>query len=229
MKTLLLLLSLHALALGGSSVSFPGWSFPQRDDLIIARPDTLRLPKSYFAQKDSLFYKPVCGSDGKTYANAEAARFAGLTDWTPGHCFTYGKVQSLDPQSCRIEQVTWNGMSFDTPDPSNGYGDFTNVVFELFADMPNLLTLEGNPTDADHILEWKVWIDFDKDGRFEDGEAILQDCGGARVQTTLPLPKLEHLPLFTRMRVLRGIVFHYDEPQTLEVGEVEDFTVMIVH
>jgi len=228
MKTLLLLLSLYALSLGKGAPSFPDWSVPQRDGVIIDRPDTLWLPKSYFAQKDSLFYKPVCGSDGKTYVNAEAARFAGLTHWTPGHCFNYGEVQSLDPQSCRIERVTWNGMSFETPQPSEGYTNHTNVVFELFNGGLNLLTLEGNPTDADQVLEWKVWIDFDKDGRFEDGEAILQDCGGAQVQTTLSLPKLHRLPLITRMRVLRGIVFHYDEPQTLEVGEVEDYTVMIL-
>jgi len=112
-----------------------------------------------------------------------------------------------------------------------GYADFTDIStpLDIGVNYGTTLTpgLSWSGHDAD--LYWRVWIDYNQDGDFEDSnELVIQAYGGSDVVGAIILVP-SGTPLGeTRLRVSakRG---GYAEPcETFDRGEVEDYTVNII-
>lgn len=142
----------------------------------------------------------------------------------PDYCASRGNQPWVE----WIERVTF--ADIDHSSFKDLYGDYTNVStnaergLSYSIDLDPGLSWSGHQTD----LFWRVWIDFNRDGDFEDvGEKVVEaNNGNATVNTSLTIPAAAPLGA-TRMRVSmkKGA---YPEPcEIFEQGEVEDYTVNV--
>lgn len=108
-----------------------------------------------------------------------------------------------------------------------GYEDFTDVSFSLIAGTSYNLTLAPGFSPRSKFEYWKVWIDFNKDGDFDDaGEQVFSaDKQKSSVSGSITIPEMSPLATTMRVSMKRGAA-----PTSCEIfalGEVEDYTVVI--
>ncbi|MEM9103395.1 MAG: GEVED domain-containing protein [Pseudomonadota bacterium] len=110
----------------------------------------------------------------------------------------------------------------------DGYADFTDHHFYISSvDALVPLVLEANMVEP-KALFWQVWIDFNRDGDFEDeGEKLLpSDVQGLQVNLELDLAQATAgEPL--RMRVGVGQVNNLTDSCGSVTGEIEDYSLLI--
>lgn len=112
-----------------------------------------------------------------------------------------------------------------------GYADFTNISTQLNVGQPYPLTLTPGFASSTYNEYWKVWVDLNQDGDFDDiGENIF-DANGLNqgvVSATILIPP-SAVEGESRMRV----VMQYNNGPNFcggfSYGEVEDYTVNIVN
>lgn len=108
-----------------------------------------------------------------------------------------------------------------------GYGDFTNKQVELSQGNTYNIELFPGFTWERYDEYWRVWIDYNQDGDFEDADEMVFSGNGQDNQIgTITVPTSTRTGI-TRMRVaMRNGVFA--EPcSSFTFGEVEDYTVML--
>lgn len=185
--------------------------------------DTSRITDIYFNSHDTLLYEPVC-ANGQTYLNEEVARLDGATDPKKGYCPSYSKVSVVDPNRFWIAGVELNGIK--EASGAEGYSNNSNIVFEIFKDGSNVLSLQPDSNCAG-VQQWKAWIDFDGNQVFDPEELIVDVvAGGIALPFYLPQELLEGT--LTRMRIFTGQRGADLLGDTVVTGEVEDYTVQVV-
>ncbi|MCC7223752.1 MAG: PQQ-dependent sugar dehydrogenase [Chitinophagales bacterium] len=161
---------------------------------------------------DSVRLQPNCAPIGATYCDAQA-----LTPW--------------------FEWIA--GVQLGTINNTSGkwyYSSFLTLNTNLSKGQSYPITLTGDNSWETNPEYWRVWIDFNKDGFFDDNtERVLQANSPAPPPGGTPAPIVQNINIpttaltgATRMRVImkRGA---YPIPcEQIPFGEVEDYAVTIV-
>lgn len=113
--------------------------------------------------------------------------------------------------------------------PNDGYGDFSEVSIPLKAGESYPFRLEPGFAALSFSEYWRIWIDYNQDGDFNDSLELAYD--GAFTADTAVLGQID-IPadLFsgkTRMRISMQFLFAPDPCGNFQFGEVEDYCVEI--
>lgn len=112
---------------------------------------------------------------------------------------------------------------------ASGYSDFTSVTFNATAGSSYSVSLTPSFASTTYSEYWKIWIDLNHDGDFEDAGENVFDAGALSKTTvtgTLTIPSTTAATT-TRMRVSMKYNASQTCCETLSYGEVEDYTVVI--
>ncbi len=126
--------------------------------------------------------------------------------------------------------------TINNPSGKSYYSNFTTQSSTLNPSGSYTITLTAGSSWTTYQENWRIWIDFNKDGVFQDpAERVLQAAVPAPPNGTELNPSIQTLSIpataatgTTRMRIAmkRGA---YPSPcETLPYGEVEDYTVAII-
>lgn len=111
----------------------------------------------------------------------------------------------------------------------NGYEDYTAISTDVV--IGGTYALEVSRNEAFDLADRKVWIDFNRDGEFDNSEIVAQDNStyAATLTANVTIPDINTVsPGATRMRVaaaLAGGSFKSCGP--IDAGEYEDYTIML--
>ncbi len=127
-----------------------------------------------------------------------------------------------------IETVTIAGIT-NTSGSNGGYQDFTGTTIPMDQNGSYNLSLTPGHSGTLYNEYWKVWIDYNKNGSFDDAGELVFDAGSAtnavvtgsfQVPCDAPLGN-------TRMRVSMRYNVAQTSCEAFDYGEVEDYTVNI--
>lgn len=119
--------------------------------------------------------------------------------------------------------------TFTNTSTAAGYSDFTSKTVNLTAGVSNNITLTPGFTSTTYSEYWKIWVDLNKDGDFDDTNELVFDAGTmskTAVTGTLTIPATT-AAVTTRMRVSMKYNAAQTACETFSYGEVEDYTVVI--
>lgn len=123
----------------------------------------------------------------------------------------------------RIQFGSINNLSGN----DSGYGDYTNLSTTLTPGGSVSVTLTPGFSGSSYQEYWRLWIDYNRDGDFDDpGEQIGQGNGTGALSGTLSVSS-SATPGTTRMRVAMKYNAYPTPCETFAYGEVEDYTVVI--
>ncbi len=207
----------------GQSISFTdqttngpsswSWSFPGGT------------PSSSTAQNPSVTYQTAgtysvtltatnaSGSDTQTKTNLITVSQAPIS-----YCSTQGSDFSYE----WISKVVIG--NFTKTSGATGYSDFTGDVIALNQGENVAVTLTPGFKSTTYAEYWKIWIDYNGDGDFEDsGEEVFSGNGSAVVSGNFNVDN--SATGSTRMRVTMKYNGNPTSCETFPYGEVEDYTV----
>ncbi len=155
------------------------------------------------------------GSDTKTNADYITVTAGG----TGTYCESTSTSNALD----WIAQV--DIASFSNATGASLYSDFTGMTVGLAPGSSNSITLTPHFTGKTQREFWRIWIDFNADGDFEDtGEQVFTaNNKRAAVTGTITIPS--DASGQTRMRITMKNGGAPSPCETFSNGEVEDYTV----
>ncbi|MGE0076386.1 MAG: endonuclease [Bacteroidales bacterium] len=110
-----------------------------------------------------------------------------------------------------------------------GYTDFTSKTFNATAGSSYSVSLVPGFASSTYSEYWKIWIDLNGDGDFDDTNENVFDAGATSKTTvtgTLTIPS-GTAAISTRMRVSMKYNGSQTACETFSYGEVEDYTVVI--
>ncbi|MEO0627993.1 MAG: GEVED domain-containing protein, partial [Bacteroidota bacterium] len=124
-----------------------------------------------------------------------------------------------------IRRVNLNTIDNWTGD-DDGYGDYTDLSTDLEQGEEYTIKLKPGFQDGSYVEFWRVWIDFDQDGEFENFEKVYQGRGRFQKIGTV------HIPYWartgdTRMRVQMRYGGYGHPCEDEFEGEIEDYTIHI--
>ena len=105
------------------------------------------------------------------------------------------------------------------------YSDFTGTIVGLASGSSNSVTLTPGYSNKDEREFWRIWIDFNSDGDFDDGDEQVFTANNKKGATSGTLSIPSYASGQTRMRITMK---HGSSPapcETFTGGEVEDYTV----
>jgi len=116
--------------------------------------------------------------------------------------------------------------SLNNTSGASGYSDFTSQILDVSSGDTISVTLTPGFSGSSYTEYWTIWIDYNRDGDFEDnGEQVFNNSGTSTVTGSFTVPVSAQGE--TRMRVLMS----YDSAATscgqFNYGEVEDYTINI--
>lgn len=157
----------------------------------------------------------AAGSDTETKTN-----YITVTDAPLVYCDSQGNNYSYE-WIAGVEVGSMNNTS-----GAAGYTDFTSITCALTEGGTFNVTLTPDFASTIYTEYWKIWIDYNIDGDFDDaGEEVFSDVGTSAVSGSFTVPT--GVTGTTRMRVS----MKWDAVQTsceaFSYGEVEDYTVTI--
>jgi PKD repeat protein len=110
---------------------------------------------------------------------------------------------------------------------ASGYTDYTSLTANLTRGASANLTLTPGFVSSSYTEYWKIWIDYNRDGDFEDaGEEVFAGTGSSVVTGSFVVPS-SAVTGNTRMRVIMKYSGYASYCGTFTYGEVEDYTVNI--
>ncbi len=174
--------------------------------------------------------------------NGITTAFGPMINFTTAGCgpcvdFAYCPSNGEDSSTEWINNVLINTIS-NVSGNNNGYGDFTGTSTDLEIGETYPITLEPGFSGQPFYEHWKIWIDYNQDGDFEDADELAFDVGTSSLETvtgeiTIPAAALEGL---TRMRVTMkwtgangGSLPPTECEANFGFGEVEDYCVNIIN
>ncbi len=132
-----------------------------------------------------------------------------------------------------IASLTIAGVTNNSGD-NNGYGDFTNIT--MSANQGESISLTLNPGfnsgffgPTTYPEYWRIWIDYNQDGDFNDAGELAFDAGGTSTTTvtgSITIPSNANSGN-TRMRVSMKYNAAPGPCENFSFGEVEDYTINI--
>ena len=140
------------------------------------------------------------------------------------YCNTTG--QTTDDEW--IESIQVATISNNSGD-NNGYQDFTNISTTMEPGQSYPVTLVPGYAGTNYHEYWKIWMDFNLDGNFDDATELVFDSGNSIVGTVtgnVVIPATAS-SITTTMRVSMKYDEASDPCETFQWGEVEDYTVSI--
>ena len=115
----------------------------------------------------------------------------------------------------------------NTSGNNNGYADFTALTTEVTQGSTVTIRLTPGFTGSIHFVYWRVWIDYNQDGDFEDvGEEVYQRKSKFTIQKNLII-STNSLVGPTRMRISLKADGYPEPCEVFPYGEVEDYTIDI--
>ncbi|GAA4827636.1 GEVED domain-containing protein [Algivirga pacifica] len=148
----------------------------------------------------------------------------GGPDPTPVYCGSEGS----DDYYFWIDLVEVGSMSNPTGQ-NGGYADYTSLTGGNLGFGDNTIYLSAGYRSTLYTVYWSVWVDFNKDGDFEDAnELVIQGSSSSdgRLSATATVPTTASSGQ-TRMRVAMKYGSVSTPCETFTYGEVEDYTVNI--
>jgi PKD repeat protein len=116
--------------------------------------------------------------------------------------------------------------NLDNASGASGYSDFTALVANLTRGASTSLTLTPGFSGKSRVEYWKIWIDYNKNGSFDDaGENVYSGSGKTAKNGSFTVPT-SAVTGTTRMRVSMSRTAPAS-CGTLAYGEVEDYTANI--
>ena len=125
-----------------------------------------------------------------------------------------------------IDLVSIGGINNATG-ANGGYGDFTSITGNLPYGS-NTIVVSANFPGSSYTEKWRVWIDYNKNGTFENSELMVDGSSSSsgNLSYTFTVPN-SALAGNTRMRVSMKWRSTQTPCETFSYGEVEDYTVNI--
>lgn len=110
---------------------------------------------------------------------------------------------------------------------NSGYGNFVNKTLPVIIGK-NTITVQAGFESNPYREYWKIGIDFNKDGKFSENETLVQEVSqtGNKVNFDFNVPKSAS-GIETRMRIQMSYDNRGNLCNTVDYGEVEDYTVVI--
>ncbi|MDA9970776.1 GEVED domain-containing protein, partial [Flavobacteriaceae bacterium] len=161
----------------------------------------------------------------------------------PCGTFTYGEVEDyrlnliqndkVEPNYCEtkgsdanyeyIESVSINGTNFQTGN-NNGYFDNTETTVDQLISKSLSLTLTPGFLSTNYNENWFVWIDFDKDGVFDNtNELVYTGRSQSSIATSIAIPSQTQAGETTMRVMMKYLTPSADPCGTFTYGEVEDY------
>ncbi|MEE4196164.1 MAG: GEVED domain-containing protein [Bacteroidales bacterium] len=120
--------------------------------------------------------------------------------------------------------------SFVNSSEAAGYTDFTNLTLDMEPGTDYAVSLTPGFGSTTYNEYWKIWVDLNGDGDFEDANELVFDAGSLSKTTvtgTMSIPE-GTAAITTRMRVSMKYNGEQTACETFDYGEVEDYTVNII-
>ncbi len=140
---------------------------------------------------------------------------------TPEYCDSQGNDNNFE----WISQVDVG--TFSNSSNASGYSDFTSMVINLSTGQSYSTTLSPGFSGDSYREYWNVWIDFNKDGDFDDaGEVVLSGNSSSNLTGSIAIP----VSVDTGSTTMRVSMQYNSSPSScasFTYGEVEDYTVNI--
>ncbi len=154
------------------------------------------------------------GSDTETKTD-----YIVVTDAPLVYCDSQGNNYSYE----YIGNVTVADL--DNTSTGSNYTDYTHLSANLTAGTTANVSLTPVFPSSTYTEFWKIWIDYNLDGDFDDaGEEVFSDSGTSTVTGSFTVASVE---VTTRMRVSMKWDAAPTSCETFSYGEVEDYTVVI--
>ncbi len=144
--------------------------------------------------------------------------YIAVTDTPPDYCDSQGNNYSYE----YIGNVTVGNL--DHTSSGSNYSDFTGQTAALAPGNTVNVSLVPVFPSSTYNEYWKIWIDYNRDGDFEDaGEEVFSGSGSSTVTGSFDVPVSASGA--TRMRVSMKWNGAPSPCETFSYGEVEDYTV----
>ena len=141
----------------------------------------------------------------------------------------YCTSKGLDSRYMWIQNVSFSNLN-NTSGNNGGYGNFTNMCANVaWGKTYNICLTPGYASNV-YIVYWRIWIDYNGDGDFEDAnEFVAYGNGSSRLCGTITLPgSCACPPKVTRMRIAMSYGGYAGNSCCIfQYGEVEDYCVNI--
>ena len=143
-------------------------------------------------------------------------------------CLSYCESEGLDTQYEWIRRVRFKTIN-NTSGDDNGYGDYTALSADVVPGENRNIRLRPGFSSASYNEYWRVWIDWNQDGDFEDAnEQEVQGISffGSQLVGTISVPNDAAIGV-TRMRVSMKYGSYSEPCEIIAEGEVEDYTINV--
>ncbi|MBK8444908.1 MAG: S8 family serine peptidase [Sphingobacteriales bacterium] len=125
-----------------------------------------------------------------------------------------------------IASVTVNGTTYTSSNPA-GYEDFTSNTFTVWQNTSPTISLVPAFSGTSYGEYWRIWVDWNNDGDFDDTGELAFDAGATSTTTvtgSLSVPQAASNGTH-RMRVAMKWNAASTACETFQYGQVEDYSI----
>ncbi len=141
-----------------------------------------------------------------------------------GYCFSKGNSTHYE----HIASVQFGSIN-NASGSDAGYGNYTTMTTDVLHGQSYSLNMSPGFSGKKYIEKWRVWIDWNQDGDFnDDGERVYKGYGYNSQSGTVTVPSGAATGN-TRMRVSMKYGRYLSSCGTFGYGEVEDYTIHVVN
>jgi hypothetical protein len=160
-------------------------------------------------------------ASGGDFNSTETTNFCLGGTPPPSYCGSQGNNTNYE----WIQRFQFAGIN-NTSGNNNGYADYTSQSATLTAGGTASVTMVPGFASSSYSEFWRIWIDYNQDGDFEDaGELVAESNGNGTLSGTVNLSS-GALSGATRLRVSMKYNSAATSCETFTYGEVEDYTVV---